>query len=103
MSKAKKILIVGAGPVGAMIAIYLVRRGNEVTLLERRPDMRKEVLDAGRSINLALSNRGLKPLRELGLEEEVMKMIIPMKGRFIHGFDGETNLQPYGVEGQVIN
>lgn len=103
MSKGNKIIIVGAGPVGAMAAIYLSRRGNDVIMLERRPDMRKAVLDAGRSINLALSNRGLKPLRELGLEDEVRKMIIPMKGRLIHKLSGETSLQPYGVEGQVIN
>lgn len=103
MGERNRIIIVGAGPVGTMAAIFLARRGNKVTLLERRHDMRKEKIDAGRSINLALSDRGLKPLRELGLEEQVLKMIIPMKGRFIHNSSGETSLQPYGTDGQVIN
>lgn len=96
-------MIVGAGPVGSLLAIYLIRKNYAVTLLERRPDMRKSELDAGRSINLALSNRGLRPLIELGLQKRVSKMIIPMKGRFIHDASGKTSMQPYGVEGQVIN
>jgi kynurenine 3-monooxygenase len=103
MSTRKRILIVGAGPVGSLLAIYLIRKNYAVTLLERRPDMRKSELDAGRSINLALSNRGLRPLIELGLQKRVSKMIIPMKGRFIHDASGKTSMQPYGVEGQVIN
>jgi kynurenine 3-monooxygenase len=103
MSTRKRILIVGAGPVGSLLAIYLIRKNYAVTLLERRPDMRKSELDAGRSINLALSNRGLRPLIELGLQKQVSKMIIPMKGRFIHDASGKTSMQPYGVEGQVIN
>ena len=103
MSTRKRILIVGAGPVGSLLAIHLIRKNYAVTLLERRPDMRKSELDAGRSINLALSNRGLRPLIELGLQKQVSKMIIPMKGRFIHDASGKTSMQPYGVEGQVIN
>jgi len=103
MSTRKRILIVGAGPVGSLLAIHLIRKNYAVTLLERRPDMRKSELDAGRSINLALSNRGLRPLIELGLQKRVSKMIIPMKGRFIHDASGKTSMQPYGVEGQVIN
>lgn len=103
MSEARDILIAGAGPVGSLLAIYLKRRGYKVTLLERRPDMRKNLLDTGRSINMALSNRGLKALHELELMDQVNSMVIPMQGRMIHDLEGNTNLQLYGKEGQAIN
>lgn len=103
MAEVKHIVIAGAGPVGSLLSIYLRRRGYRVTLLERRPDMRNNLLDTGRSINMALSNRGLKPLKELDLMEKVEEMVIPMKGRMIHDLEGITNLQPYGKEGQAIN
>ncbi len=99
----KEISIVGAGLVGSLLSIYLSKRGYKVSLYERRSDMRKEKVDAGRSINLALSDRGLLALERVGLAEEIKKIAIPMHGRFIHNPDGSTAFQPYGKEGQFIN
>lgn len=103
MGSQKNIIIVGAGLVGSLLGIYLVRRGHKVSIYERRPDMRKEKMVAGRSINLALSDRGIKALREVGIADEIASIAIPMRGRFIHHLDGSTMLQPYGKEGQAIN
>lgn len=103
MSSQKNIIIVGAGLVGSLLGIYLARRGHTVRIYERRPDMRKEKIIAGRSINLALSDRGIKALREVGIADEIASIAIPMRGRFIHHLDGSTVLQPYGKEGQAIN
>ncbi|MDX2003208.1 MAG: NAD(P)/FAD-dependent oxidoreductase [Chitinophagales bacterium] len=98
-----KTTVVGAGLVGSLWAIYLAKRGYQVTLYERRPDMRKVSMDAGRSINLALSDRGLKALNAVGLEDDIRAMAIPMHGRMVHGQDGAINFQPYGLQGQFIN
>jgi kynurenine 3-monooxygenase len=89
--------------VGSLLSIYLSKRGYKVRVFERRGDMRKEKMVAGRSINLALSDRGLLALEKVGLAEEIKKIAIPMHGRFIHHPDGSTGLQPYGKEGQYIN
>src|ERR1044071_2633300 len=99
----KEIVIVGAGLVGSLLSIYLSKRGYTVKLFERRGDMRKEKLAARRSINLALSDRGIKALEETGVMDEIRKIAIPMHGRFIHNADGSTAFQPYGKEGQFIN
>src|SRR5512138_2956998 len=99
----KEILIVGAGLVGSLLAIYLAKRGYKVKVYERRGDMRKEDIAAGRSINLALSDRGIKALEEVGVMDEIRKIAIPMHGRFIHNADGTTGFQPYGKQGQFIN
>lgn len=101
--KSKEITIVGAGLIGSLLSIYLKKQGHKVELFERRPDLRKEKISAGKSINLALSDRGWRPLKEVGLEEELLKMIIPMKGRLMHDVKGELTFQPYGKEGQAIN
>lgn len=99
----KQTIIIGAGLVGSLLSIYLVRRGHTVALYERRPDMRREAVVAGRSINLALSDRGIKALQEVGIADEVLRIAIPMHGRFIHNLDGTTAFQPYGKQGQFIN
>jgi kynurenine 3-monooxygenase len=99
----KDITIVGAGLVGSLLAIYLCKRGHKVKVFERRGDMRTESISAGRSINLALSDRGIKALEEVGVMEEIRNISIPMHGRFIHNADGTTAYQPYGKEGQFIN
>lgn len=101
--KRKKISIVGAGLVGSLLAIYLRKQGHEITVFEHRQDLRKANISAGKSINLALSTRGWKPLKEVGLEDELLEMIIPMKGRIMHDQAGQITFQPYGKEGQVIN
>ena len=99
----KSITIIGAGPVGSLLSIYLAKRGHKVCIYERRGDMRKETMVAGRSINLALSDRGLLALEKVGLTEEIKQISIPMHGRHIHNLDGSMAFQPYGKEGQFIN
>src|SRR6476620_7983131 len=101
-STDKEITLIGAGLVGSLLSAYLTRHGYKVTIYERRPDMRKETISAGRSINLALSERGWRGLAGAGLVDEVKKVAIPMNGRMIHGVDGTINYQPYGKEGQSI-
>jgi len=103
MKTVQKISIAGAGLVGSLIAIYLAKRGHRVTIFEKRPDMRLARTEGGRSINLALSNRGWWPLKEVGLAQEVEKMIIPMRGRMMHDEEGFLTFQPYGREGEAIN
>ena len=98
-----KAAVVGAGLVGSLWAAYLAQRGYDVDVFERRPDMRKDDRDGGRSINLALSERGIKALAGVGLEHAVRDMCIPMHGRLIHDTHGDTNMQPYGLPGQYIN
>ena len=102
MSTPKNILIAGAGLVGSLLAIYLKKRGHEVTVYERRGDMRAESVEAGRSINLAVSTRGFRALAGAGLEEEVKRMSMPMHGRMIHQEDGRVGFQAYGRKGQSI-
>jgi kynurenine 3-monooxygenase len=99
----KESTVIGAGLVGSLLSIYLANRGYSVKLFERRPDMRKEKTIAGRSINLALSDRGLLALEKVGLADEIKAIAIPMHGRYIHHVDGSTAFQPYGKEGQYIN
>ena len=99
----KDVVIVGAGLVGSLLSIYLVKRGCNVSIYERSPDMRKEEIVAGRSINLALSDRGIKALKEVGIAEEILSIAIPMHGRSIHNLDGSNMFQPYGKQGQYIN
>lgn len=102
-SMTEKQIIIGAGLVGSLHAVYLAKRGVNVEMFERRPDMRTVDISAGRSINLAISHRGLKALDRVGLKEKVLEMVIPMSGRMIHDVVGNTNFQPYGKDGQHIN
>lgn len=99
----KKIAIAGAGPVGCLAAVYLAKRGYDITIFERRPDMRHIAISAGRSINLALSVRGIRGLEGAGIADDVMRIAIPMGGRMLHGLSGEQRYQPYGAAGQAIN
>jgi len=98
----KSITVIGAGLVGSLLSIYLSKRGYKVQIFERRPDMRKEKIVAGKSINLALSDRGWKGLEGVGIADEIRKIAIPMYGRMIHDENGKTNFQPYGKENQAI-
>ncbi|MES2395394.1 MAG: NAD(P)/FAD-dependent oxidoreductase [Bacteroidota bacterium] len=99
---SKKITIVGAGLVGSLLSIYLAKRGYHVNVFERRSDMRKAKMSAGKSINLALSDRGWKGLEGVGIADEIRKIAIPMYGRAIHHKDGSTAYQPYGKDNQAI-
>lgn len=98
------ILIIGAGLCGSLLALRMAQRGYMVSLMEKRPDLRKVHQDAGRSINLAFSDRGMKGIKLVGLEKEVAQLCIPMKGRMIHEKDGTTFLSPYsGRSDEYIN
>ena len=99
----KKITIVGGGLSGPVMAMYLAKKGIRVDIYERRPDIRKENLSAGRSINLAISKRGIAALEEIGVFHKISSQIIPMYGRKIHNIDGSTRFLPYGRSDQYIN
>lgn len=94
--QGKRVTLVGAGLAGSLLSIYLAKRGYAVDIFERRPDMRKVDIGGGRSINLALSTRGLYALKDVGVYDRIMDIAIPMKGRMIHPLNGETTLQRYG-------
>jgi len=94
--KQEQVTIVGAGLCGSLLAIMLRRRGLGVSVLERRADPRTGRAVAGRSINLALSARGIRALRHAGIFSKVASLLMPMRGRIIHNEDGSTELQPYG-------
>lgn len=103
MNGMKHIGIVGAGLVGSLLSIYLSKRGHKVSVFERRGDPRKTSADEGRSINLALSSRGIRALEQVGLAAAIKEMAIPMHGRMMHDREGKLTFQPYGKEGQYIN
>ncbi|PWU45355.1 FAD-dependent monooxygenase [Micromonospora globispora] len=104
MSERDEIAVVGAGLAGCLLACFLARRGYPVALYERRPDPRTGKVERGRSINLALSERGLDALRRIGLDEQVMADALPMRGRMIHPVEGEQQFQSYSVSGdRAIN
>jgi kynurenine 3-monooxygenase len=100
----QRIHIVGGGLVGPLAAIVLAQKGLKVALHERRPDMRRVDIPAGRSINLAVTARGLKALEEVGLKENILAIALPMRGRMLHDMEGKTTFVPYGQkESEVIN
>jgi kynurenine 3-monooxygenase len=92
------VTIVGCGLAGTLLACHLARAGRRVDLYEKRPDPRRHGQERGRSINLALSTRGLHALAEVGLAEEVVAASILMRGRMIHHRDGSQAFQPYGKD-----
>jgi kynurenine 3-monooxygenase len=92
----KKVTLIGAGLTGPLLALGLVRRGFQVELYERRSDMRRVRMTAGRSINLALSTRGIHALTGAGLWEKMRQIVIPMAGRMMHSISSELTFQPYG-------
>ena len=99
--KPKNIAIVGSGLVGSLLGIFLRRRGHSITVFDRRPDIRT-VEFSGRSINLAMSNRGWNALHKVGLEDEVKKIAIPMYQRAMHVNDQPMYFQKYGKEHEAI-
>jgi kynurenine 3-monooxygenase len=99
-----QVIIIGAGLAGSLLAIYLAKRGIKVDVYEARGDMRTEDVSAGRSINLALSDRGIAALREVGMDEYMLAEAVPMYGRMIHSESGTTKLLPYsGRQDEYIN
>tara|TARA_B100000508_G_scaffold141097_1_gene147090 strand:+ start:201514 stop:202857 length:1344 start_codon:yes stop_codon:yes gene_type:complete len=101
MSK-KNVAVVGAGLVGSLHAILLAKKGMKVDVFERRPDLRKAEVIGGRSINLALSNRGFKALEMAGIADEIRSISIPMYGRKMHDLEGNLTYQPYGKDDEAI-
>ncbi len=101
MQKEKDVAIVGSGLVGSLLAIFLRKQGHKVTVFDRRPDVRK-VQFSGRSINLAMSNRGWKALREAGIESEIRNLALPLDKRAMHVEGQDVYFQKYGDEGEAI-
>ncbi len=95
-------IVVGAGLVGSLWAVFLARRGYRVQVFERRPDMRAAGYTGGRSINLAMSERGWKAVEQAGIKAKIDPVAIPMPGRMIHPVSGELAYQPYGKTGEAI-
>ena len=98
----KKIGIVGAGLAGSLQAILMAKKGYDVSVFERRTDLRKAKLIAGRSINLALSHRGWKALELAGIADDIHEIAIPMYKRCMHALDGTLTYQAYGKEDEAI-
>ena len=99
--QSKNIAIIGSGLVGSLLAIYLKKYGHEITVFDRRPDIRK-VDFSGRSINLAMSNRGWNALKEVGLEDKIKEIAIPLDKRAMHVIGQPEYYQKYGKEGEAI-
>src|ERR1700719_2940854 len=95
INDSPKIILIGSGLAGGLLAEYLGRRGYDVDLYERRADPREGNLVGGRSINLALSTRGIYALEQLGIADEVLRHAIPMRGRMIHDKSGALHFSPY--------
>ncbi|NUN99793.1 MAG: FAD-dependent monooxygenase [Saprospiraceae bacterium] len=102
MGKDKKAVVVGAGLVGALWAVFLAKRGYDVSVFEQRSDMRRAGYAGGRSINLAMSDRGWKAVEQAGIKEKLTQVAIPMYGRMMHSTSGELAFQPYGKDNQAI-
>jgi len=98
----KTATVVGAGLVGSLWAVYLSKAGYKVTLFERRSDLRKADISAGKSINLALSVRGWNAFKNVGVTKEIEEIAIPMYGRTMHDLEGNLTYQPYGLENEAI-
>lgn len=98
-----KISIVGAGLVGSLLAVILKQKGFFVEIFEKRKDPRKSDIAEGRSINLALSDRGIRPLKLAGVYKTIAPHLIPMNGRMMHDEAGQLSFQSYGKEGEFIN
>ena len=101
MQQSKNIAIIGSGLVGSLLAIYLRKRGHNVTVFDRRQDVRK-IEFSGRSINLAMSNRGWSALRKVEIEEEIRKIALPLDKRALHVNEKPLYFQKYGKEGEAI-
>ncbi|WP_181305064.1 NAD(P)/FAD-dependent oxidoreductase [Rufibacter sp. XAAS-G3-1] len=102
MEKTTQLSVMGGGLVGCLLSLYLAKQGYRVDVYERRPDLRRTDIGGGRSINLALSDRGWRALETIGIAEDIKKVAIPMYRRIMHDKNGNLSFQPYGQEGQAI-
>jgi len=101
-NSTKTIAVAGAGPVGALLTVMLARQGHKVDLFESRDDSRYSDIYQGKSINIALSDRGWLALESVGIAEDVRREAIPMYKRVMHDLEGNLTRQAYGKEGQAI-
>jgi len=99
----KRVAIIGAGPVGCLLGVLLGARGYDVTVFEKRPDLRLQAMSAGRSINLVLTRRGLRALIPFDLRDEVLDLTVPVVGRMMHSLEGELTWTPYGRDTTECN
>lgn len=99
---SQHITMIGAGLVGSLMSIYLGQRGYKVDVYDKLPDIRQSSIPAGRSINLALANRGIRALQQVGVMDKVNQLLIPMKGRMLHDVTGKLTLQPYGQKPEEV-
>ena len=99
---SSKVTLVGAGLVGSLLSIFLAKKGHQVEVFERRPDYREIGAVGGRSINLALSERGWRALKAAGIEQRIKDVALPMRGRMMHDTEGNLTFQQYGKENQAI-
>ena len=95
MIQNSHIHVIGAGLAGSLMALHLAELGHTVEVFEKRTDLRSESAPAGRSINLAISARGLAALARVGMGTDILTITVPMRGRMIHDLDGKTHIQPY--------
>jgi len=102
MQEPPHVVVFGAGLVGTLLAIFMAKRGYKVSVYEKRNDIRFAHYTESRSINLALSDRGWRALKEIGLEQPVKDVALPVEGRMMHDLNGNLSTQPYGKDGQVI-
>ena len=102
IQKSETVALIGAGLNGPLLALGLVKRGFQVEIYERRADMRWVPISAGRSINLAMSTRGIHALSEVGLWSAMQEIVIPMKGRMMHSPDSDLTFQPYGKDATEV-
>lgn len=96
-------VVVGAGLAGGLVTALLAQAGHEVLAIERRPDPRTQGSVGGRSINLALSARGLHALDQIGIKDTILGRSVPLFGRMIHSTSGKLAFQPYGTRGRSIH
>ena len=98
-----KFILIGSGLAGGLLGAYLGRRGHDVDLYERRTDPREGNIVGGRSINLAISTRGIHALEQIGIAEEALRYAIPMRGRMIHDRSGALHFAPYDVDPKNVS
>lgn len=99
----KNITIVGGGLVGSLHAIFMAKRGYNVSVYERRPDLRKQDISAGKSINLVVSHRGWTALKKAGIADEIEKITVPVYGRMTHDTESNQNYLPYSIKNRAIH
>ena len=100
--KNKKISIVGGGLVGSLLSIYLSKQGAIVSVFDKRSDLRLDINSTGRSINLALSDRGIQALKKIGISNSILEIAMPMYKRIMHSKNGDLTEQFYGTQNQAI-